>query len=72
VWAKQRSCCSISKKITEKIQQLKDSNLRKDIIALGLENVQKFSWDKTTDNLLALYNKINQNLIKSVDYKSIF
>lgn len=43
--------------IKEKIKLLTDDENRKKIIKKGIENVQRFSWDAMTENILMLYDK---------------
>ena len=43
--------------ISSKIDLLKENTQRKEIIDKGIENVQRFSWDKTYSTLLAIYHE---------------
>lgn len=49
--------------ILDKINILQDSSIRKKIIEAGLENAQKYSWDKMFNDIMDLYAKAYQKRI---------
>lgn len=51
-----------STEILKKIQSLKNDHIRKEMIALGLENAKRFSWDKTYAETIKVYDEAQRLL----------
>ena len=51
-----------STEILKKIQSLKNDHIRKEMIALGLENAKRFSWDKTYAETIKVYDEAQRIL----------
>ncbi|MCM1078145.1 MAG: glycosyltransferase family 4 protein [Bacteroidales bacterium] len=49
----------------DKVSLLKDPQTREKIIADGLKNATRFSWDKMTEEYMALYQEAIDNFLKS-------
>lgn len=54
--------CLTAKDITDKINLLKNNSIRDELIAIGLENSKRFSWDNTFSATLDVYREA-ENLI---------
>lgn len=47
-----------TKEIHDKLEILKNKQVRTKIITEGIKNAQRFSWDKMYENIINIYQKV--------------